>query len=308
MTTALKKAAVVAADPAANEANNPAPERRTRGRSAAPGFPSRKGEKRVEGLTRSELVVKYSMKVRSIAGQISHRLPPWVDIDDLIGVGYIGLMDAADKFDPKRGVKFDTYAGIRIRGAMMDELRNQDWVPRTARSKAKAIEAAADRLLAQNGRTPTDAEMSTELGVSLEDYERYKRTIGALQLVSLSDASQLSGEEFEQRQGSSSAYESSRVSDGNPFSEVSRKDAKEVIQGLLNQLPEQEKIVLSCYYFRGLSLKEIGAILSLSDARISQIHAAGIQRLKKNVAGGRDSSQPRAPSNEALMLMLLDME
>ena len=278
-------------------------DRRSRGRSA-PGFASRKGEARVDGLTRSELVLKFTTKVRSIAGQISHRLPSWVDIEDLVGVGFIGLMDAADKYDPSRGVKFESYAGIRIRGAMLDELRNQDWVPRTARTKAKNLEAALEKLTVLKGRTPSDAEMAHELEVSAAQYEKYKRDIGALQMVSFPDVNQV-GENDTAELGAAENL----VSDGNPFAEVSRKDAKGAIQELLATLPEQERIVLSCYYFRGLNLKEIGSILSLSDARISQIHTAAIQRIKRQLAGEpKASGREKVPSNEALLLMLLDME
>lgn len=265
-------------------------ERRS-GRRTAPGYHSRRGEKLVEGLTKSELVKKYDQKVRFVAMKLAQGLPNSVDMEDLVSVGFIGLMDAADKFDPTKNVKFSTYAEFRIRGAILDELRAQDWVPHCARGRAKEIENAYHRLERTKGQGPTDTELSRELGVSRERLQKMRSHVSHLQLVSL-DAPLIESEAAEQ---------SIEDRDGtNPYLEATRNDAKSFLEQLFSEtLSEEERIVLSCYYFRGLNLKEISSILSLSESRISQIHTKAIVRLKQKV-------KERTDCTKSMFMLLLE--
>ena len=261
-------------------------DRRRRQRSSAPGFTSRTSEKRVEGLTRSELVRKYEPKVKFIATRMATNLPSSVDVDDLISVGFIGLMDAADKFKESKGVKFSTYAEFRIRGAILDELRNQDWVPHCARGKAKEIDRTYSKIERETGRRATDDEVSAQMGLTRDRFQKMKERLGSLTLVSYEDHEHL-------QQMPDDSLES------NPFSKVLRNDAKEFLKGLFEHLSEDEKIVLSCYYFRGLNLKEISEILSVTESRVSQIHTKAIFNLKERL---KDQGSSSSDSMFALLL------
>lgn len=261
-------------------------ERRERNRNA-PSFRSRKGEKLVDGLSKGELVKKYETKVRMIASRMAQNLPVSVDVNDLVSVGFIGLMDAADKFNVSKGVKFATYAEFRIRGAILDELRNQDWVPHCARGKAKEIERTYHKLERKEGRAPTEAEVSKEMGVSRERLQKLKERVGGLTLVSYEEHESMMKE----------AADKSEESD--PFGNVIRKDAKDFLENLFqNNLSDEERIVLSCYYFRGLNLKEISQILNLTESRISQIHTKSIFKLKQKLR----EDVPNVQSMFALLL------
>lgn len=261
-------------------------DRRRRQRSTARGFGSRKGEKLVEGLTRSELVRKYEPKVKFIATRLATQLPSSVDVDDLVSVGFIGLMDAADKFKESKGVKFSTYAEFRIRGAILDELRNQDWVPHCARGKAKEIDQTYNRIEREIGRRPTDAEVSAKMGLTRDRFQKMKERLSALTLVSYEDHEHL-------QQAADDSNES------NPFHSVLRRDAKDFLQGLFATLAEDERIVLSCYYFRGLNLKEISEILAVTESRVSQIHTKAIFRLKERM---KDEGSANSDSMFTLLL------
>jgi RNA polymerase sigma factor for flagellar operon FliA len=252
---------------------------------SAPSFPSRNGEKRVEGLTRSELLLKYGAKVRWIAQRISNGLPQSVDIEDLVSVGFIGLMDAADKFNPSENVKFSTYAEFRIRGSMLDELRKQDWVPRRVRSQIKAIDKVEAQVETETGRKATHEDVTKKLGITRDHYQELKHEIGRLMLVpygTVDEVSELlqSGDET------------------NPYIQASQKDTRQHIENIFRQsLSDEERTVMSCYYFRGLNLREIGAILSLTESRISQLHAQAIRKLKGSI---------KTTSANAMFLILLD--
>lgn len=265
----------------------PSSERRRHPRSA-PGFASRKGQKLSIGLTKAELVQKYHHKVRIAAAQIAKKFTHSIEVDDLISMGFIGLMDAADKFDPSRGVKFETYAEYRIRGSIFDELRKQDWVPRSARDRAKELQKAVAEIEFKKGRGATDREVSRELGVSLGRYQEMKRDLGNLALVNYESLETLAEKE-----------DSALARSEDLMTEVSRKDAKAILDRLFMKLLEEERIVLSCYYYRGLNLREIGAILSVGESRVCQIHTKAILKLKKELLS-------QVPSVESLFLILLE--
>lgn len=251
-------------------------DRREDAKRALPGFRSRRGEKLVEGLSKAQLVQKYESKVRLIAGRLASNLPASVDVEDLVSVGFIGLMDAADKFNPSHGVKFSTYAEFRIRGAILDELRSQDWVPHCARGKARSIETAYHKLERESGRRPTEAEVGKEMGLSRDRLQKLKNRVGSLTMVSLEDQEE-------------PVVESSEAT--NPFISALKRDQQSFIEHLLMSLSDEEKLVLRCYYLRGLNLKEISQIMALTESRISQIHTKAIIRLKERLKA--DVSCPR---------------
>jgi RNA polymerase sigma factor for flagellar operon FliA len=261
-------------------------DRRQRQRSA-PGFRSRRGDKRVEGLTRAELVRKYEPKVKFIASRLASQLPESVEIDDLVSVGFIGLMDAADKFKESRGVKFSTYAEFRIRGAILDELRNQDWLPHCARSKAKEIDHTYGKLEQETGRRPTESEVSARLGLRRERFQKIKDRVASFTVVHCEDP-----DELEQRTEAPGE-------ESNPFNTVLRKNVSDFLSELFKTLADEERVVLSCYYFRGLNLREIAEILSVTESRVSQIHTKAIFNLKQLLR-----EQERANSESMFHLLL----
>lgn len=261
-------------------------ERRQSGRTVR-GFASRRGEKLVEGLTRAELVKKYEHKVKFIAGRLATNLPSSIDVDDLVSVGFIGLMDAADKFKECRGVKFSTFAEFRIRGAIIDELRNLDWMPHCARGNAKKIEQTYRKLEQENGRRPTESEVSARLGVKRERLQKMRGRFTGLSLVSYEEHEHLHDPV-------------SHSAESNPFSTVLRKNVTDFLIRLLKNLGEDERIVLSCYYFRGLNLKEISEILQVSESRASQIHTKAILHLKRLLR------ENKPVESESMFSLLLD--
>lgn len=250
-------------------------ERRKKTRSA-PGFRSRKGEKLIEGLNRAELVARFAPDVKAIAGKLAQTLPQSVQVDDLISVGFMGLMDAADRFDASRGFKFKTYAEFRIRGAIIDELRKLDWVPRSVRDRAKEIEKTYAELEKSLGRKPAETEVSKALGLSHEGFQKLKERVSSVFLMNYS-----STEEVPTDPHTVSMIELQDRDTLAPFNQASRNEAKEAIGNLLGSLSENEGQVLSLYYYRELNLKEISIILDMSESRICQIHAEAIFKLRK---------------------------
>jgi RNA polymerase sigma factor for flagellar operon FliA len=229
-------------------------------------------------MNKAELVEKYHQKVRIAAYQIAKKFSHSIEVDDLVSMGFIGLMDAADKFDPTRGVKFETYAEYRIRGSIFDELRKQDWVPRSARDRAREMERASAEVEFAKGRRATDREVSKKLGLSLQKYQEMKRDIGSLALVNYESVETLTEHED---MALAALTETGQTQD--PLTELNRKDVKALIDRLFQSLTEEERLVLSCYYFRGLNLREIGTILTLGESRICQIHTKAIYKLRQQL-------------------------
>jgi len=260
-------------------------DRRKRKRNA-PGFHSRKGRALVDGLTRSELLKKYGHAVKSIAFNIASRITSQVDPEDLISVGMIGLLDAAERFDPSRGVKFMSYAELRIRGTILDELRNQDWVPISARKRAKAIETAAQNIERSTGHKATQKEIGAEMGISEEDVQGIQNTYGALSLVYYMESVTM---EKEQEKAFRAAH--TGCCELSPFEMTDQKSTRAWLEELLAKLPEDFQIVISCHYFRDLKFKEIAEILGVSESRISQMHAKALINLKRMIA--RNNGDPK---------------
>jgi len=225
---------------------------------------------------REHFVTKYAPLVKYVAGKIAIGMPQNVDYDDLVGYGVFGLLDAIDKFDPDRDIKFKTYAVTRIRGAIYDELRSIDWVPRSVRQKAKELERTIGSLENRLGRAATDEEIANELGINLKEFHSLILKLSGASILSLSDIWYV-GEESD-KVAVMETVESPRSL--NPDTIVEREEIKNIIVNAIRELPDKEKKVLILYYYEDLTLKEIGEVLQVTESRISQLHTKAIMRLK----------------------------
>lgn len=244
---------------------------------------SPKEEKKVKVDTRvipgsnreAELVEHYLPLVRAIVNRLASSLPSHVDVDNLRSVGMIGLMNALRNFDPQGGSSFESYARVRIRGSLLDELRKIDWVPRSVHSKNRKVQASVQELEQELGRVPTKFEIAAKLGISEAEYENLKDEIKPATFVCL-DAPMSSDND-----DSPSHYESlADDNQTNPFDETHRGEVIHLIGERLKQLPDMQRKVLMLYYFEDLRLREIADIFALTESRICQIHAQGILSIK----------------------------
>ena len=220
---------------------------------------------------REQLIKSYLSLVKIIVGRLAVGLPSHVDRDDLTSAGIMGLLDAIDKYDLARGIKFETYATARVRGSILDFLRAQDWVPVSLRQKAKKLEALFADLEQKFSRPPTDAEMAAALEIEVADYYVLLKDINGYSLMSLDE---MAGDAWlvDEREDSSPSHLAE-------FAEV-----KKIMAGAIDRLPEKERLVVALYYYEGLTLKEIGVTLGLSEGRISQLHTKAILRLRGALA------------------------
>jgi RNA polymerase sigma factor FliA len=235
----------------------------------------------VDPKVKDEIVIEYAPLVKYIAQRIAARLPSNIELDDLISCGVIGLMDAIQKFDPTRDNKFKTYAEFRVRGAILDELRAQDWVPRSIREKAKLVERAYAKLESNLGRPATDEEMCKELSLTQDEFYDLLNKAKSVSLLNIDDSTTFNRGDKKLMAG---LMEDSRSN--NPFSAVSYKDARDKIKEGIMSLPEKQRLVLSLYYYEDLNLKEIGQVLTVTESRVSQLHTQAIMKLRaklKNV-------------------------
>ena len=221
---------------------------------------------------RNRLIEHYLPIVKYTAERIYMKLPEKVEVDDLISAGIFGLMDAIDAFDPHRGVKFATYCTPRIRGAILDELRSMDWVPRLVRARAHQLGNATKTLEAHLGRLPTEREIADELEMNMDDFYRLQRDATAVGLVSLSNNLDIEGD--------NDICEIDIIEDKkseDPMIEVQKRDLKSL---LTKGLTRAERLILVLYYYEEMTMKEIGATLDLSESRVSQMHSSIVARLK----------------------------
>ncbi|MEX0799417.1 MAG: FliA/WhiG family RNA polymerase sigma factor [Bacteriovoracaceae bacterium] len=235
---------------------------------------------------KDQVIVEYAPLVKFIAQKIASRLPSNIELDDLISCGVIGLMDAIQKFDPTRDNKFKTYAEFRIRGAILDELRSQDWVPRSVREKSKQLEKAYAKLEREFGRPANDDEMCKELECSLEDFHDMVNKSKSVSLLNIDDSASFNRGDKKLMMG---LLEHRRSS--NPFSAVNYKSAQNIIKEGIKALPEKQRLVLSLYYFEDLNLKEIGQVLDVTESRVSQLHTQAILKLKAKLKNDFDSHE-----------------
>ncbi|HKW45264.1 MAG TPA: FliA/WhiG family RNA polymerase sigma factor [Candidatus Eremiobacteraceae bacterium] len=228
-------------------------------------------------LTREEIIHKYLHLVKYVAGRISINLPSHVEIHDLVNEGILGLIDAINKYDDSRGVKFETYAITRINGAILDALRALDWVPRAVRQKAREMERIFAELEGKLGRAPDDVEVADALGIALKDYHAL--------LLKVRSTSVLSLEEFLPNERGHDVALVDTLKDGGPDPTLllESTEMKGSLASAVDSLPPQERTVISLYYFEGLTLKEIKSVLDVSESRVSQIHAQAVIRLRSKL-------------------------
>jgi len=225
---------------------------------------------------REKLIKQYLYLVKYIAGRMNIYFNSSVEYDDIVSFGIFGLIDAIDKFDINKGVKFETYASLRIRGSIIDNIRELDWVPRSLRQKSKELEKLYADMEAKMGRPPTDEEIASEMGVSLEEYNKLLNDINISSLISLDEYLE---------QNFQLDTDGIRVKNNDrPDKHVELVELKNYLGELINGLPEKEKLVISLYYYEELTLKEIGAILNVSESRVSQLHTKAILRLKSKLS------------------------
>ncbi|MCK5884628.1 MAG: FliA/WhiG family RNA polymerase sigma factor [Bacteriovoracaceae bacterium] len=229
----------------------------------------------VDPKVKDEIIIEYAPLIKYIAQKIASRLPSNIEVDDLISCGVIGLMDAIEKFDPTRDNKFKTYAEFRIRGAILDELRAQDWVPRSIREKAKMVDRTYSKLESSLGRPATDEEMCAELDVSHEEFHDLLNKAKSISLLNIDDSASFNRGDKRLMAG---MMDSDRTA--NPYNAVSYKDLRDKIKEGIMTLPEKQRLVLSLYYYEDLNLKEIGRVLDVTESRVSQLHTQAIMKLR----------------------------
>lgn len=225
---------------------------------------------------RSALIVEYAPLVKLLANRLAMRVPPSVSLDDLTSAGIMGLLDAVDRFDPSREVQFKTYAEFRIRGAMLDELRNLDWVPRSTRKKIHDMEKAIVAVEARSNGPADDEEIAEEMGVDLDTFYTILNMARGIELLSLD------GHIKDDSNSSDSKRSFKSLIQGNddPTHHVMCSELKEVIAGAIRALSRKEQMVISLYYYDELTLREIGDVMGLTESRISQIHTKAIVKLR----------------------------
>jgi len=225
-------------------------------------------------LDRNALIKQYQPLVRRLAHHMMAKLPPSVEVDDLIQVGLIGLADALTRYEASQGVQFETFATQRIRGAMLDELRENDWMSRGSRKSQKDIEIAMRKVEHKVGRTPLESEIAAELGMSLPDYQALLGKVRGTQLLYLED---MSG-----RNEDDDTYLDRHVADNeaDPLNMLRDQKLREALVAAIKLLPEREQYIMSMYYEQDMNLKEIAAVLEVTESRVCQLHSQSIARLR----------------------------
>ena len=224
---------------------------------------------------RERLILHYSPLVKFVAGRVAAGLPQNIEQADLVSYGIFGLIDAIDKFDPSRGFKFETYAISRIKGAIIDELRSIDWVPRSIRAKARSIERAYSKLENELRRTPEDKEVATELGMSEDELAGTLSQISFVGLVALDEL--LSASE---RGSGTTVGDTVADTVNDPVAAFETAEMRHVLADAINRMPDRERLVLTLYYYEGLTLAEIGNVLGVTESRVCQIHTKAIFQLR----------------------------
>lgn len=221
---------------------------------------------------REQLIIEYANLVNLVAGRMGMYLGYTVEYDDLVGYGIFGLIDAIDKFDLTKNVKFETYASLRIRGSILDQIRKMDWVPRTLRQRQKQMDSAAAKIEAKEGRPATDAEIAKELNIQEEEYSGWKSEIQLANMISLDDYLEQSGDTNIEPSGSSRFEQ--------PEKAIEKEELKQMLAEAIKTLTEKECSVITLYYYEDLTLKEISQILGVSESRVSQLHSKALQKMR----------------------------
>jgi len=236
---------------------------------------------------RDRLILTYAPLVKYVAGRLGSGLPAHVDEGDLVSYGLLGLIGAIERYEPDRDVKFETYAIARIKGAIIDELRAMDWVPRSVRSRAREIERAIAALEAKTGQAPTDEEIAKKVGITVEELEESLTEIARSSIAALDELWTVSGSDGDQV-ALIDTIEDTEAPD--PQATLSHTEMREAIADAIARLPEREKLVVTLYYYEELTLREIGEVLGVTESRVSQLHTKAILRLKARLAGSTRSA------------------
>ena len=223
---------------------------------------------------RDKLIKEYGPKIKYMAYRLSHRLQPDIDIDDLISAGIIGLMDAMDKYDPSKETLFKTYAEFRIRGAMLDEIRAMDWIPRSVKEKAGLLYRTVAQLEKKLGKSPTEDEIASELKMTMAEYQEFIAQAKTSAMISIEDL----GIHLDHDRDILECIGEPEKRD--PLTLLLSKDTRDILKSAIEHLPEKEQRVVSLYYYNELTMKEIGRILSVTESRVSQLHTQAMFRLK----------------------------
>src|SRR6478672_7086708 len=239
------------------------------------------GEERL----RERLILHYSPLVKYVAGRVGVGLPPNIEQADLVSYGIFGLIDAIEKFDISRAIKFETYAISRIRGAIIDELRAIDWIPRSVRYQAREVEKAYASLEAQLHRSPSEVEVAAEMGIKLEDLHAIFSQVSFVNVVALDELMSAGGEKGDSL-SLVDTLEDTKAED--PVLAFESEETKFLLAKAINTLPEREKIVVTLYYYEGLTLAEIGQVLGVTESRICQMHTKAVLQLRGKLAEQRD--------------------
>jgi RNA polymerase sigma factor for flagellar operon FliA len=233
---------------------------------------------------RERLILHYAPLVKYVAGRVSVGLPPNIEQADLVSYGIFGLIDAVEKYDLERGIKFETYAISRIKGAIIDELRAIDWIPRSVRFKAREVEKAYATLENRLRRTPTDIEVAQELGISINELHSIFNEISFVSVVALDELLTV-GSERGDRLSLVETLEDKGAED--PQAAFEAEELKVILAGAINRLPEREKIVITLYYYEGLTLAEIGQVLGVTESRVCQMHTKAVLQLRSKMQDAR---------------------
>ncbi len=224
---------------------------------------------------REQLIIEYSQLVKLVAGRLSMYLGHNVEYDDLVSYGIFGLIDAIDKFDLTKNVKFETYASLRIRGAILDQIRKMDWIPRTVRQRQRKLDEAVKQIEMRTGKTATDEELAKELGLSGDELCEWQSQLKVTNVISLNEFEE-NGPEPMVDTGNTSRFQQ-------PEEVVAETELKETLAASLELLTEKERRVIELYYYEDMTLKEISKILDVSESRVSQLHTKGLIKMRKKM-------------------------
>lgn len=229
---------------------------------------------------RDKIIIEYAPLVKFVAGRLNMYLGYNVEYEDLVSYGIFGLIDAIDKFDYDKGIKFETYASLRIRGAILDEIRKLDWIPRSLRQKQKKIENAYQKLENMYGSNVTEEHMSNELGLSVEEYQVWQNQTKIFNVISL--------EEFMEQGTEGKVEQASNTSYSTPEQVLEASELKRILKETLDNLTEKERKVILLYYYEDLTLKEISCVLEVSESRVSQLHTKALQKMRIRLGNNVD--------------------
>jgi RNA polymerase sigma factor for flagellar operon FliA len=235
---------------------------------------------------RERLIIHYSPLVKYVAGRVGVGLPPNIEQSDLVSYGIFGLIDAIEKFDLDRAIKFETYAINRIRGAIIDELRSIDWIPRSVRYKAREVERAYQALEAKLQRTPTEVEVADQMGIRLEELHSIFSQVSYVNVVALDELLHAGGGDRGDKMTLGDTLEDPKAPD--PINLFEGEETKYILAKAINLLPEREKVVVTLYYYEGLTLAEIGQVLGVTESRICQMHTKAVLQLRSRLSESHD--------------------